>query len=188
MSAMRPLRVGLPPLPATMRSRPINSQAFPVPWFAEHPERITDISGAQRVRALKERRCWTCGRRLGAKFSFVLGPNETLIRLTLEAPSHYRCAVFTVGACPYLRNPDRSGVVAVWTCRDYGLSKTGIVPDEPVAVRWFSRGVPADREQVRCALELSRDDADPSLFYRALELLPSSPGPDVPDCMEIDAN
>lgn len=105
-------------LPQSMRSLPLDSRGFPVPWFVQwfgddgqptafgkgKPDfRCVD---ARKVGiAVVERRCWICGGKLGRWLAFAVGPMCVVTRTTSEPPSHRACAEFAAMACPFLTQP-----------------------------------------------------------------------------------
>jgi hypothetical protein len=154
---MNSLRPELPPPPPRMARRPIDHRGYTVPWFVEVVDGIPDhrlTSDAKRERALRERRCWLCGERLGPRSTFVIGPMCCLTRTTSEPGCHEECAEWAVRACPFLTRPHahrraaglpediheapgvglkrNPGAVALWTCRGaqpfHVQAKPGIQP------------------------------------------------------------
>jgi hypothetical protein len=141
------LKVNLTDLPQRMRSLPIDPQRkIPVPWFVEwldgKPEfRIMDARKWRR--AVNEKLCWVCGRRLGVHLVFVLGPMCGITRTTSEPPCHLDCARWSARNCPFLARPHmvrrgheeliattgasssgyaikrNPGVMLLWITRDY---------------------------------------------------------------------
>src|SRR5438477_249547 len=56
-------------------------------------------------RALKEKRCWVCGDKLGVHLAFVIGPMCAVNKVTSEPPCHLECAEYSVRICPFLSRP-----------------------------------------------------------------------------------
>jgi len=95
-------------VPRRMLGLPIDERGYVVPWFvawmdgkpefrAMDPEKFT--------RAVKERRCWVCGERLGVNFCFVAGPMCGVNRTSSEPPCHLECGRWSARNCPFLANP-----------------------------------------------------------------------------------
>jgi len=151
----------LPELPDRMRFLPLDKRGYPVPWFVawingEPDFRIVDPR--KFAMALKMRRCWVCGDRLGAYLAFVIGPMCAVNRVSSEPASHRECAVYSATACPFLTRPhmrrrdaglpdvkinppagiglDRNpGVSLVWITRRYRLQK--VHAEEGVEKGWL---------------------------------------------------
>jgi hypothetical protein len=127
--------------------------------------------------ALRQRRCWVCGDKLGAHVSFVAGPMCAVNRTSAEPPSHRDCAEWSARNCPFLSRPHmrrreaglpvveeapgiaikrNPGVIVVWTTKQ-GRYKPFEVPDgrgvlfdmgEPLHVSWWAEGRLASREEI----------------------------------------
>lgn len=105
---MSELRKELPPLPDRVRSLPLDSRGYPVPWFVAWIDGKPDFrvaEGGKMVQAVKDNRCWICGQQLGVNKAFVLGPMCAITRTTSEPPNHRDCAIFAATACPFLVRP-----------------------------------------------------------------------------------
>lgn len=105
---MNTLRAGLPPLPARMKTLPLDERGYPVPWFVVwingKPEfRVAD--SAKMFRARRFGYCWVCGSNAGAVKTFLIGPMCCVNRVTSEPPCHLECAEFAALACPFLTLP-----------------------------------------------------------------------------------
>lgn len=110
-------RIAHIPVPPRMQRLAISPEGYLVPWFVtwfadgkpadygvgEPDFRVADT--AKLVRAIKERRCWVCGDRLGKHLAFVIGPMCAVNRVTSEPPTHRDCAIFSARACPFLSRP-----------------------------------------------------------------------------------
>ena len=175
------LRPELPTLPPRLRSLPL-ARGYPVPWFVAWIDGVPDfrISDRQKyARAIRERRCWVCGDRLGVHLAFVIGPMCGINRTTTEPPCHLDCADWSARACPFLARPHarrrdvdeaiethhpggipllrNPGVTLVWITRGYRLFDDGhgkplIRIGLPEAVRWYAEGRPATRAEVQASV------------------------------------
>jgi hypothetical protein len=185
---MTVLREGLPQLPERMRSLPIDTRGYPVPWFVawvngEPDFRIAD--GQKLYRALRQGCCWVCGEPVGKFKTCVIGPMCAVNRTTAEPPCHLECAIFAATACPFLRLPRAQrrdanipdglqdpagmkilrnpGVTLLWTttsCRRWDVDDGVLFRlGSPSEVRWYCQGRTATRAEV---LE-SIDSGMPSL-------------------------
>lgn len=175
MNELKHYRPDLPPMPANIAALPVH-RGFPVPWFVPlidgKPEPRMAEPG-KIAQAVREKRCWTCGRRLDKFFTFVLGPMCTINRVCPEPPSHDECAVFSAIACPFLngkemerrdndlppqrksvgvaimRNP---GCVCLWTTSKFEIERVdhGVLfrVANPSTVKWFAKGGKATRAEV----------------------------------------
>jgi hypothetical protein len=95
-------------MPATMRALPLDQRGYPVPWFVAWIDGKPDfrvIRPGGVAQAVKDGRCWLCGRALGRLKAFVIGPMCAVNRVSSEPPSHPRCAAFAVRSCPFLTSP-----------------------------------------------------------------------------------
>jgi hypothetical protein len=131
------------PMPARMKSLPINEQGFPVPWFA------ADDSSARRfVYSLQRHLCWICGERLGSYLCFTIDPVVTVNRIAAEPPEHRECAEY--GARAWHHN----SVKALWITRSYHVNFNRLITlGDPEEVAWWAYGQPATRVQVMNALD-----------------------------------
>lgn len=94
--------------PDRIAALPRDERGFPIPWFAAEIDGKPDIRVAdthKMARAIKERRCWVCGERLGVHMAFVIGPMCGINRVISDPPSHRACAEFSVMNCPFLSRP-----------------------------------------------------------------------------------
>jgi hypothetical protein len=83
---------------------------MPIPWFVFQEKgkaadfRVADE--AKRVKAVKLRLCWCCGKKLPKEESaFLVGPMCEITQVTSEPPMHVDCAEYAVMICPFLGNP-----------------------------------------------------------------------------------
>jgi hypothetical protein len=98
------------PLPDRMRSLPISSRGFPVPWFvtvrdAEGEWDFRVVDPRRVAEAVNRKRCWICGKPLGRHIAFAIGPMCSINRITSEPPAHRVCAEYAVKACPFMSHP-----------------------------------------------------------------------------------
>lgn len=171
------------PVPPRMAALPTDKHGRPVPWFVAwidgQPDfRVIRPGGIQQ--ALKQRKCWLCGGRMGPNTAFVIGPMCVVNRNTAEPGSHLSCAKYAAVACPFLSNPSmrrretgkpqdahnpagtmigrNPGACAVWVSRRWSTWSPGrgqILIDigDPVAVHWFAQGREATRSEVVASIE-----------------------------------
>jgi hypothetical protein len=171
-------REGLPRVPDFMRDLPVDPRGFPVPWFtpwdgAKQQWNFQAITPGRMAKAVRERRCWICGKKLFVNLAFTIGPMCAINRTTSEPPSHCECAEFAAKACPFLTRPrmrrapmpedtppppgfhlERNpGVALVWVTREPPepfrvpngmLLKIG----EPIRVEAFAEGRAATPDEV----------------------------------------
>lgn len=97
------------PMPPRVALLPRGRNGYPVPWFVPQlPDGTRDVRIADPQKfaaALTKSLCWVCGRRLGTKVAFVLGPMCMLNRITAEPPCHRDCAEYSLKVCPMLAVP-----------------------------------------------------------------------------------
>ena len=173
-------------MPSRIASLPVDPvRKIPVPWFVAwidgKPEfRVAD--GEKRSLAVREKRCWVCGEKLGRIMTFVIGPMCGINRTSMEPPSHSDCALYSVRHCPFLSRPqmDRResgmdalveqgascdgemirrnpGVSALWNTRDYKMFNDGkggylLRVGDPESVWWFCEGRQATCEEVEASI------------------------------------
>lgn len=104
-------------IPDRIKRLPVDHRDFPVPWFVQWFDdgkpsdfgigtadfRVID---ARKIGvAIRERRCWVCGDRLGVHLAFLIGPMCAVNRVISEPPSHRECAEFSAQTCPFLSRP-----------------------------------------------------------------------------------
>jgi hypothetical protein len=139
--------------------------------------RFTDP--AKIIRAVRERRCLTCGFPLvGASCTFVVGPMCAVNRISAEPPSHRDCAEFAARACPFLTHPAarrrvagmpdgvqdaagtmikrNPGVTLLWATDGYAVVPAGgdgyvFQMRAPSEVRCFAEGRRATSAEVRAS-------------------------------------
>jgi hypothetical protein len=169
------------PLPDRLAGRPVSARGFPVPWFVT----IRDAAGEWDFRivdprrvaeAVREKRCWICGRPLGRHLAFSIGPMCSINRITSEPPAHLVCAEYAVKACPFLSHPRarrndvdmpaekftpglaitrNPGVIAIWvtgTFQPFNAHRGGagvlFRMGEPETVTWWAEGRAATPAEV----------------------------------------
>jgi hypothetical protein len=105
---MGPMRPELPELPRNMKDLPVDDRGFPVPWFVDwiggKPE-FRAMDRRKLLRAVRERLCWVCGKKLWREMVFVIGPMCSINLISSEPPSHRECALFSARGCPFLSRP-----------------------------------------------------------------------------------
>lgn len=166
-----------PPMPLGIARLPRRA-GVPVPWFVAEVDGDWDfrvMDPAKLLKAVKERRCWVCGRLLLGAGTFVLGPMCGVNRTSSEPPSHASCAVWSAQACPFLSNPSKvrreahmpdgseaagimvkrnPGVTLLWVSKGWSIFKCprtgGPLFDigEPQEVSWWHRSRPATHAEV----------------------------------------
>lgn len=179
-------------------------RGYPIPWFVHRPADGTidfRVMDPERfVLAVKERRCWVCGDRLGKFIAFVGGPLSAAQRLYADPPSHVECAEFAAKVCPFLTIPtarrreankpahvEMSGqqvienpeVTGILIATGYsGLPQGVLLAKEPREIRWFHQGRPAKRSEVQHAIQIAceRDEVkhhpNGQEIVRKLNMLP----------------
>lgn len=178
------LRANLEPLPQRMRNLPVDDRGYVVPWFVDWLEGKPEFRAMDPDKwkqAIKFKKCWVCGERLGRWMTFVAGPMCGINRTSSEPPCHLECAEWSARNCPFLNDPEairrvdenvpadgqcvggigltrNPGVAMLWTCTDYSVFDDGkggrlIQMGEPVRVEWFACGKAATREQVMASIE-----------------------------------
>lgn len=175
---MTPLRVELTALPERIAALPVDERGYPVPWFVDWIDGKPEFRAMDRAkwhRALKEKLCWVCGQRLGARLIFVLGPMCVITRTTVEPPCHLECARWSAINCPFLARPHahrredglmaeavsmggnpikrNPGVAALWTTRSFETWRPSegqilITVGEPEQIEFYAEGRRATRAEV----------------------------------------
>jgi hypothetical protein len=167
-------------LPPRMRKLAMDHRGFPVPWFVAWINGTPDfrvIDTPKMGRAIREKRCWTCGEPLGQYKAFIIGPMCAINRVIREPPSHRECAVFSAQACPFLSKPRmrrneknlpenyakaagfglqrNPGAVCVWITRTFkpfapkhGNKGIPFYLGEPLECLWFAHGRKATKTEV----------------------------------------
>ncbi len=172
------LRTDLPAVPRRMTRLPIDKRGYPVPWFVAWIDGEPDfriIKPRAVLQALRDKKCWICGERLGKYKAFVIGPMCAINRVSSEPPMHRDCAEFAAMACPFLTRPTAKrrehglaeldvkqaagnglkrnpGVALVWITKRFEIIrlKDGLLFDvgKPDEVLWFCEGREATRDEV----------------------------------------
>jgi hypothetical protein len=195
-SGSKQLRPELEALPSRMKELPVDDRGYVVPWFVDwidgRPE-FRAMNPEKWIRAIREKRCWVCGDRLGRWMTFVAGPMCGINRTSSEPPCHRECAQWSARNCPFLNNPDairrededfnpvsrsvggvaiqrNPGVSMLWTTNTYTVFDDGrggrlLHMGEPSSVEWYACGKPATREQVLASV----DSGFPALAQMALK-------------------
>ena len=139
----------LPPMPKQIAALPVH-RGFPVPWFVAWLGGVPDfrvIDTPKFDRAIRQRRCMVCGRKLAREFAFPLGPMCAINLTSSEAPSCVECVDWSARACPFLSRPQmvrrkndlpehhrdaagigierNPGVTLVWVTETYTLFEAG---------------------------------------------------------------
>jgi hypothetical protein len=169
------------PLPARMRTLPVDERGYVVPWFVDwidgKPE-FRAMDGRKWGRAIRQKLCWVCGERMGRYMTFVAGPMCGINRTSSEPPCHLECAEWSARNCPFLSNPDQirredgmedgqsvggfaikrnPGVTMLWTTKDYTVFEDGrgghlITMGEPEHVQWYAQGRKATLAEVQASI------------------------------------
>ena len=179
---MTELRKDLPELPRRMRGLPVDARGYPVPWFVEWIDGIPDFRIVKRdavTDAIRFKKCWICGDRMGRFGAFVIGPMCTVNRLSSEPPSHRECAEFAAKACPFLVRPGAKrreanmtrqkkeapgnmllhnpGVAAVWISDRWKPFRVedGILFDvgQPTEIHWYREGRAATTREILAGID-----------------------------------
>lgn len=163
-----------------MLDLPLDERGYPIPWFVLWIDGKPDfrvMDEEKRVRAVRERICWCCGKPLGDVFAFVSGPMCGMSRTSSEPPAHLECALWSVKGCPFLSLPKATrrdvglpddvktpgiliprnpGVALVWITDTYKTFnvKNGFLMEmgEPIRVEWYAQGRPATRAEVQASI------------------------------------
>jgi hypothetical protein len=109
MTSSTTVRQELGVLPARIARLPIDSRGYPVPWFvlwlSDGTPEFRAMDPQKWSVAVRDRRCWVCGDRLGRYLAFVTGPMCVISGTTGEPPCHHDCAVWSACFCPFLSRP-----------------------------------------------------------------------------------
>jgi len=161
---------------------PVDVRGYPVPWFVHWEDGVPDfrVIGSGRImEAVRYRKCWVCGEKLGKFVTFVIGPMCVINRISSEPPSHRDCAQFAAKACPFLTRPRMKrnehelpdgyeeaagmmirrnpGVAVVWTTLGYGVLQVegGVLfrVGEPLELEWYAQGRAASRQEILHSIE-----------------------------------
>lgn len=168
------------PLPPRMLSLPLDERGYPVPWFVSWVDGKPEFRAADARKfalAVREKRCWLCGEKLGRYLAFVVGPMCAINRISSEPPSHSDCARYAVQACPFLARPHmrrrendlpeeireaagffikrNPGVSLIWVTESYEVERAPAGNEgylfymgDPISAGWFSEGRIATRAEV----------------------------------------
>ena len=173
------------PLPRRMRALPVDVRGFPVPWFVMWVDGAPDhrvVDFEKVVRALQEKRCFTCGDHLGRNLTFCLGMVSLITTVSAEPPSHLECIEYALKGCPFLSRPyakrrvdglpegtaDVQGfmdhhpqVMTAYTTRSYEAHQgnPGILfTIGPMgSITWWTEGRRATHDECQAALHLACD-------------------------------
>lgn len=189
-------RFALRDMPPRLRGLPLDHRGFPVPWFVAwvdgegrlgnegEPDVAPDfrvVDTRKLLRAVRERRCWLCGKPMGRFLAFVIGPMCAVNRINSEPPSHRDCALFAMRACPFLARPrmrrneidlppgmkpapgvhleHNPGVMALWITTGfeivepaYGNAGVLFQLGKPTSLDWYCEGRAASDDEIRSAL------------------------------------
>jgi hypothetical protein len=179
------LRPELEVLPSRMQNLPVDERGYVIRWFVDwtdegKPE-FRAMDPKKWIQAIKFKKCWVCGERMGRLMTFVAGPMCGINRTSSEPPSHLECARWSARNCPFLNNSEairrvdeeinnscpsvggfaltrNPGVTMLWTTKDYSVFNDGkggklLQMGEPETVEWFAEGKPATREEVQKSID-----------------------------------
>jgi hypothetical protein len=201
------LRNFIDSMPARIARLERDARGYPIPWFVHRPSNggidFRGMDPKRFLQAVKERRCWVCGDRLGKYIAFVGGPLSAAQRIYADPPSHVECAEFSAKVCPFLAIPsaqrreankpahiemageqvvENHEATAMLITTDCSMSPQGVlVASEPREIRWFHQGRPATRAEVQHAIQIASEREEvkrhPSRqdIVRKLGLLPLPP-------------
>jgi hypothetical protein len=169
-------------IPERIAELPRDDADRPVPWFVAWIDGKPDfriVDPEKITLAIKEKRCWVCGKPLGKYMAFLLGPMCVINRLNSEPPSHLVCAQFSARVCPFLTTPRmhrrerglpeegvmppgiaimrNPGAVAVWVTTSYRPFRVdkGLLfrVGPPVGLFWYCEGREATQAEVMASIE-----------------------------------
>lgn len=190
------IRESVLPLPEEMVGRPVDHRGFPVPWFVTRkteeglwdfvhvdPNRITE--------AVKHRKCFVSGEKMGKFVAFVVGPMCTITRISSDAPVKPNIAEWSARVCPFLTRPSavrpkwdensgsatpgflvpgNPGICAIWVTTEFRYQRNRLFTfGEPDRVLWFREGRPATVAEVREGFDAG---------YERLKTIASEDGPE----------
>jgi len=179
--------------PARLKHFPTDHRGFVVPWFVQwfkdgEPGTFGEGAPDFRVadehkfrRALKEKRCWVCGDKLGVHLAFLIGPMCAVNKVTSEPACHFECADYAARVCPFLTRPRmrrnehalpaerieapglhlrrNPGASCLWVTRSYTTFRPGVGADgmlfalgPPERVLWYCEGRAATRAEIEAAI------------------------------------
>ncbi len=175
-------RPNLPPPPPRIARLPVDARGYPVPYFVAWIEGKPDhrVADSEKfIKAVKDRRCFICGEKLGQFLAFTVGPMCAVNRISSEPPAHRECAIYACTACPFLTTPKQRrreaglpdgcefsttgltrnpGVMLVWMTK-YAQPIRGMGTEvllqlgEPTEALWFCEGRAATRAEVLYSIE-----------------------------------
>lgn len=173
------LNTKLEPLTERLKTLPIDSRGYPVPWFVAWIDGKPEFRAADARKwhlAIRDSLCWVCGGKMGAHKTFVIGPMCGVNRVTSEPPCHLDCAEWSARNCPFLSNPNmvrneknlegenpggimikrNPGVTLLWTTKKFTPFKVPnghlISLGEPTTVTFYAKGKIATREEIDDAI------------------------------------
>lgn len=190
------------PVPERMLSLPLDERGYPVPWFVSWVDGKPEFRALERyklVLAVREKRCWLCGEKMGRFLAFVIGPMCAINRISSEPPSHRECAEYAVRACPFLARPHmrrrendlpedfkqaagfgvkrNPGVSLIWVTESYRVEKAHAGNEgylfhvgDPYQLAWYAEG----REATRAEIMESIDSGYPLLVELACQQGPEA--------------
>lgn len=180
---MTSIRSDLPPLPERMKTLPVDIRGYPVPWFVAWVDGEPKFQVADHDKwriAVKQNKCWLCGKAMGVHKAFVVGPMCGVNRVSSEPPSHRECAEFAVKGCPFMTRPaaKRSergldgidtqhpggimiqrnpGISLLWMTKSYRIVRTPTGPiihfGDPTEVHFYREGRNATRDEIEHSVE-----------------------------------
>jgi hypothetical protein len=107
--ALKLVKPEMPEPPRFMRDLPVDpKRGYLVPWFVKWIDGQPEFRVMDRDKfwlAVKEKRCWVCGKSLYAEHVFTIGPMCAINRISSEPPSHRECAQYSARVCPFLSKP-----------------------------------------------------------------------------------
>jgi hypothetical protein len=169
-------------MPLNVAALPVEARGYPVPWFTPWINGLPEFRAVDpsRIREADQKGlCWICGRKLGGRKAFVIGPMCAVNRISVEPPSHLECARFAVVACPFLSRPlakraptddlphssppgvmiERNpGVTLIWLTQTYRSVKQpegGLLfrIGTPLQTEWYAQGRTATRAEILESIE-----------------------------------
>lgn len=150
MTTRTTLRTGTPAAPNTMRGLRLDASGMLVPWNVHWTMGVPDygvIDPSKVLKAVNEKRCWTCGEPLRRFKTFQLNAMAAIERVSPQPPSHRDCAEYSATVLKQHR-----GVTMLWTTTDHMPFAIGLAMlfrmHDPVTASWYRDGQPATRAEV----------------------------------------
>lgn len=162
------LREDMKDPPRAMKGRPVDHRGYLVPWFVTLKDKedrwdFATVTQQRLAEAIRFKKCWVSGEKLGRRVAFVIGPMCTINRIGADGPVKPDVGHWSAKVCPFLSRPlavraeredtkfanpgvmvtENPGICVVWVTDTHKFMKNKRLfhIGDPISATWYRNGV-----------------------------------------------